>query len=263
MATKPATKSPKPAAKPAVKEAKATTAVAVKASNSVVSIKEALAKQAAELGDKTLPASGNTIRLDGKEFTFPDGTKSPGPVELVIVEFVTKHAFYPGKYDKNNIVPPTCAAVGTDPRNLAPFANSPEPQSPDCQQCPNNVFGSDGDGKACKNSRALAVMPPDADEDTPIWLLNVSPTAIKGFDGYVNAVARAWSTVPVGVVTTVSFDENQTYPKLVFSDPKPNENVGVHFARQAEARELLMAEPDFTRVEAPKKPAKKVANARR
>lgn len=230
-------------------KAKTSTAVAIKkpTSGNIVSIQEALKAQAAGMGERTAPASGSAIRVtQDKQFVLPDGTKTPGPLQLVIVDFIAKNAFYQGKFDPKNITPPACFALGQNPLKMVPSANAPLGQSVDCTSCPNNQFGSDGDGKACKNCRVLAVLPPDADENTPLWTLATSPTANKGFDGFVSSVARVFEMPPVGVVATVGFDENQTYAKLVFSDPQPNANVAVHFARQAEAKAMLAVEPDVS-----------------
>lgn len=223
------------------------TAVAVKSGSNVVSIQEVLRAQAAAMSEKTAPASGNVIRVSqDKQFHLPDGTKTSGPLELVIVDFTSKNAFYEGAFDPKNITPAACFAIGSNPLKMVPSKNSPLLQAVDCQACPNNQFGSSGDGKACKNTRVLAVLPPDADEDTPLWILATSPTANKGFDGFVTSVARVFQTPPVGVVVTVGFDSAVTYAKLVFSDPQPNPSVGVHFARQAEAQAMLAVEPDVS-----------------
>lgn len=242
----------------------ASTAVAVKklSTANIVSIQEALKAQVAGLAGRISPATGNAIRLgQDKKLNLPDGTKTDGPLELVVVDFVATHNFYAGRFDKDNIVPPDCFAIGTDPKNMVPSPNSPNPQSKDCQSCPMNQFGSDGKGKACKNGRKLAVLPPDASETDDIWTLNVSPTALKNFDGYVGSVARQFGLPPVGVVTTVGLSEAVDYPQLQFTEPKPNENVAVHFARQGEARELLTVEPDVSNYQAPtsRAPAKKAA----
>lgn len=247
MAT--AKKTPAPKAAPA----KSSTAVAVKkpSSGAIVDLRAQLAAQAAAMNERTAPASGISIRIgQDKTFKLPDGSTTD-ELEVVIVDFVARNEFYEGKYDPKAIVPPVCAAVGANPLKLVPFASSPQLQSDDCSTCPMNVFGSDGEGKACKNARLLAVLPADADADTPIWLLKVSPTALKGFDGYVQGVARTFQMPPVGVVTKISFDPTRTYASLKFSDAVPNENLPVHFARQEEARELLGREPDFSRAEAP------------
>lgn len=246
MATKPKV-TPITAAPSAGKPKAPGSTVALKQGTNVVSIQEVLRAQAAAMSEKTAPASGNAIRVtQDKQFILPDGTKTPGPLELVIIDFTSKNAFYQGVFDPKNITPPACFAIGTNPLKLAPSPNAPLSQAVDCQSCPNNQFGSDGPGKACKNSRVLAVLPPDADEDTPLWILATSPTANKAFDGFVTSVARVFQAPPVGVVATVGFNPNETYAQLVFSNPQPNPNVGVHLARQEEAREMLAREPDVS-----------------
>lgn len=236
------------------------TAVATKkpASSAIVSIQEQLKAQAAAQASKIAPPSGINIRVtQDKKFQLPDGSKVDGPLDLVIVDFVSRNTFYEGAYDPNNISPPACFAIHPEPKQMAPSDNSPIKQSDDCASCPMNQFGSAGKGKACKNSRVLAVLPPDADADTPMWLLQVSPTALKGFDGYVGSVARTFQMPPISVVTSVDFNPNETYASLTFGDPRPNENLAVHFARQAEAKELLMTEPDVSGFgQEPAKPAR-------
>lgn len=225
------------------------TAVAVKkaTSGNIVSIQEALKAQAGAMAGRTAPATGSAIRVtQDKQFLLPDGTKTPGPLELVIVDFTSKNLFYEGAYDAKNITPPACFSIGNDIKTMLPSKNAPLPQAADCNSCLMNQFGSAGDGKACKNSRVLAVLPPDADEDTPMWILATSPTANKGFDGYVGQVARVFEMPPIGVVTTVSFDPSVTYAKLLFTNPQPNSAVGVHFARQDEAKAMLAVEPDVS-----------------
>lgn len=239
---------------------KTSTAVAVKkpTGGAIVSIQEALKKQAQELNEKVAPASGITIGVtQAKEFRLPDGQKVD-ELQVVIVDFTSANYFYEGEYDKDNIQPPACFAIGTNPLNLVPSDNSPAKQNDTCKGCPMNEFGSAGKGKACKNTRVLAVLPPDATEDTPIWLLKVSPTAIKGFDSYVRSVASTFQMPPISVVTTVSFDPNSDYASLRFGDPQPNENLAAHFNRQDEARKLLAEEPDVSQYGAQQaKPAKR------
>lgn len=243
----------------------ASTAVAVKKTTgaNLVSIKEAMAAQLADLASRVAPASGNAIRVtQDKQFLLPDGTKTPGPLELVVVDFTSKNSFYEGAFDPKAISPPACFSIGQNPLKMTPSNNAPVAQSTDCQSCPMNQFGSAGTGKACKNSRVLAVLPPDADADTPMWTLATSPTANKGFDGFVSSVARVFQTPPVGVVVSVSFDPNETYAKLVFTNPQPNENLAEHFGRQAEAAAMLAVEPDVSQyVKAP--PARGKVAARR
>lgn len=234
------------------KTASASTAVAVKKTGTnVISMAEMKAKllaQAQGIGDKTGAITGNSIRVtQDKQFVLPDGSKVAGPLELVILDFTSRNSFYEGAFDPKNITPPACFAIGNDPKALVPSKNAPLPQAADCASCPMNAFGSSGDGKACKNTRVLAVMMADRPTDGPIWTLATSPTANKGFDGYVAGLGSRLQMAPLEVVTTVDFDDSVTYAKLVFSTaPEMNGNVAEHFARQEEATKMLAAEPDVS-----------------
>lgn len=250
---------------------KTSTAVAVKkpASGAIVSIQEQLKAQAAAAASKIAPAGGNKIRYSKGKFVLPDGSEAE-TLDVVVVDFASVNLYYENGYDKDNIVPPNCFAIHPEPKGMIPSANSPDKQCDDCGSCPQNQFGSAGAGKACKNTRLLAVLPPDADADTPMWLLSVPPTAIKGFDGYVGSVLRTFQMPPVAVVTTVSLDPNEDYFKPLFGDARPNDNLEVHFARREEAEELLAVEPDVssfgqTKAAPARKPApaRKTAGARR
>ena len=178
---------------------------------------------------------------------------------------MSRNEYYEDAYNKDDITPPNCFAIHPEPKQLVPSDNSPDKQCDNCASCPMNQFGSapTGAGKACKNTRVLAVMPPDADDDTEIWTLKVSPTAVKAFDSFVAGVNRTFQLPPVGVVVTVGFSGAKDFPSLEFTDPQLNENVVVHFGRQDEAREMLMREPDVSSFGAEKPaakgPARKVA----
>lgn len=254
--------------------AKKTTAVATR-NTGAVSVKAAMAAQIAKLADKTAPATGSTIRVtQDKQFALPDGTKTRDPLSLVIVDFQSMNTYYPNGFDKDNITPPACVAIGESPINLVPFNSSPERQADTCKDCDMNKWESDpkgGRGKACKNTRILAVLPPDADADTPMWKLTVSPTGIKGFDGYVQGLQSKLQSAPFMVVTEVSFDEGVDYPSLKFGNPVAldEDAAEIFAARIEEANKMLAVEPDFSGYDAtPKKPAgrapvKKPATARR
>lgn len=239
---------------------KPTTAVAVKKSGgAVVDIQAQLAALAARTSGRTAPPTGNSIRTtQDKKFLLPDGTRTEGPIELVVVDFTSRNEYYEGSYDPNNITSPLCFAIHPEPKQMVPSANSPEKQCDDCASCPMNQFGSAGKGKACKNMRVLAVLPPDADESTPIWLLKVSPTGIKSFDAFAASCDRA-KLPPVAFTVEVGFNESETYASLVFGDARPNENVGAHLGRVEEAEQMLAVEPDVNRQPAPKAPARAVA----
>lgn len=245
------------------------TAVATRSNTGMVSVQEMMKAQLAKLKDKTAPSSGNTIRVtQDKQFILPDGSTTPGPLQVIVLDFNTQHTFYAGRFVKGQPNPPICFAISDVARGLTPSPNAPQPQSDSCDTCPMNEYGSgdDGKSKACKNARVLAVLPPDADESTPVWLLRTSPTAIKAWDAYAKGVDRMFGVPPAGVITSVGFDENQTYATLTFSDAQPHENVvAVSKAKMDEAQELLFQEPDTTErapAKAAPRPAVKAAPRR-
>lgn len=212
-------------------------------------VQKMLADQAAAMRDRVSAPSGDMIRVtQNKMFRFPDGKESPGPFQAVIVDFVSYNEMYEGAFNKNDIQPPICFAIGEKPSELVPSLKSPDRQSEACSACPMNQWGSGGanNKKACKNTRLLAVLPTDADAETPVWLLKISPTGIGAFDKYVTTLSSQTGLPPVGVITTIAFDPAVDYPSLRFGNPVQNPNIAVGLERQKEARARLMTEPDVT-----------------
>lgn len=248
---------------------KAGTAVATVPSktSALVSIQAEMQAALATLADRTQAPSGDKIQIkNDKTFHLPDGTVAD-ELQVIIVDFTAYNAFYEGAYNKDAVVPPTCFAINPILVRMAPSENSPVKQSDSCGTCPMNQFNTasnGGGGKACKNMRRLCVLPVDADEDAPLWILDTSPTACKSFDGYVRSIATKFNVLPVGVVTTVSFDPNLDYPTMRFGDPTPNENMAEHWTRRGEAQERLEQEPDvssYAAAPAPTTKARKPAPA--
>lgn len=214
--------------------------------------------EVAAIADRIGQPGGNLIAVtQDKQFKLPDGTTSD-EVYAVIVDFNSANMLYEGRYDPKNPAPPICFALGKVVKDLVPSEHSPQKQADRCQGCPMNEFGSDGNGKACKNQRQLILALPDnEDEDAPLYKMRVSPTAIKHFDSYVASVASKLQRPPVAVVTKIYFDPNNDYPSLRFAIDAPNPAMAAHFGRRAEAQALLNTEPDLSQVAASEaKPAK-------
>lgn len=252
----------------ATKSVSASTAVAKRAGTNIMSIQAELKKINEGMAERVAPASGISISIKGSEFRLPDGRKTKEPLEVVVVDFAAMNSFYEAKFDAANMTSPVCFAIGQNPLKLVPSDNSTAKQSDECSGCPMNEYGSDGKGKACKNTRVLAILPPDGDAETPLWKLSVPPTSIKNWDAYVRSVSSMFQMSPLAVVTTISFDDTVDYPRLNFSNPQPNNALATHFPRLEEARTLLATEPDTSAFAAAKpatKPAAKkvAAGARR
>jgi hypothetical protein len=220
--------------------------------NLPATIEEEMAAEIAALQSRLAAPSGDMISCAGKVFALPDGQKSSDPLRVIIVDFITMNAYYDRKYDPQNPTPPACFALGLEPTKMVQSVNSPDNQNPegDCSSCWAGQWGSDGKGKACGNARLLAVLPAieDLSDDTPMWLIKVSATALKGFDGYVASVARAFNRPVRGVSTLIDFNPNTDYPQLIFGSPEPisKEHLLIAHGRRGEAMKRLMTEPDVS-----------------
>ena len=249
--------------------AKGTTVARAKV-NLPVDIDAQLAAEAASISARLSAPSGDRIIVtQAKTFKLPDGTETDGPFDAIVVEFVAANFFYEESFERGNITPPKCFALGLDSNSLVPSDNSPDKQAESCASCWANQFGSSGKGKACQNTRLLALLPPDATIDTPVQILKVSPTAIKSFDGYVASVARAFQKPVRAVLTAIGFDPNSEYSSLRFGNPRKTDDMQLLLAmdRREEATARLLTEPDVSAarvsqpVPAKKAPAKRPAAA--
>lgn len=228
--------------------------------NLPVNYAEQLAAEAEEIAKRIAAPSGDRIKLNNNRgFTTPDGMEGE-TLEVVIVDFVSSNLFYDGPYNRDNPQPPACFAIGPEPSMLIPSVNSPDRQNDACATCPMNQFGSaqTGRGKACKNTRLLAMIPAtvleDENADDPIWIMSVPPTSMKAFDKYVHDLAIKHKTIPLGVVTQITMDQAETFAAPRFHEVRKltDEEMGKFMPRRQEALQRLSTEPDVSQYEAPK-----------
>jgi len=227
-------------------------AVARRKTTAVANLKEELRQEASQMQERVGSGESTRIRTSDKVFEMPNGEVVDGSMECVIIDFTSKNALYEGKWDPNNPQPPICFAIGDIIDAMKPSPKSPEPQADSCANCPMNEFGSDGNGKACKNTRTLAVVPANGNPEAPMMTLDVSPTGLKSFDGHVSTVTANFGLPPICVVTEVGFHPEKSWAQLMFSSVEENQNLEVHAARREEARRLISQEPNMTVNEAPK-----------
>ena len=207
-------------------------------------IKKQLAAQKGQLG--ALPS--NKIGLKNKEFTLPDGQKSPGPLECIVLDFAWFLVHYPGVYNSNNPQQPDCFAVGREnpeaEGGLKPSEAVKKPHGENCKECPKNQWKSalTGKGKACKNQRRLIVIPPNFSESTEPMTVYVSPQGLKNWDKYVSRLNNEQGVLPVQVVTAISFDPDQTYPLLKFNFIERHARVQEAWSLRERSQELLFRE---------------------
>lgn len=129
---------------------------------------------------------------------------------------VTK-LFYAKKWNPNeDSEGPDCYSMDS----IRPAKDARNPQSQLCAACPQNVWGSKVNElgnkiKACSDNKRLAVVSAD-DPNGPVYLLQVTPGALAGLASYSKMLASK-GFPPELVVTNISFDPKESYPKLTFS----------------------------------------------
>lgn len=265
MATKKTTDAPaKPATKkPAAGKAVATIGKGSKVPDDAKALQAQLLARKQQVLDKLGRPSTPAIAVrNDKSFELPDGSivQAPEFIRAVVIDFASVNSLYEGPYDPKNPEPPICFAAGLgSPDSLIASDKSPQKQADDCATCPLNQWGSgNGDSKACKNTRKLAVVLMDEmdDEnregDLQFYPLNVSPTGIKHWDGYVRNLATRNDLLPVQVVTKIGFDAQSTWASLRFA---PDEVLGDDqlaqvLGLQEAVEDMLTAEPDWAGFEA-------------
>lgn len=206
---------------------------------------EQLAKEAQAMIAKAGSVAGASIRVKNKKFVLPDGREAE-TFGAIIVDFINVNEFYQGRYDPKVIAPPVCAAKGNDPRNMVPYDESPKKQCDNCNDCPNNQFGSEGKGKACKNSIWLAVLPADDLSAEPLTI-KLAPTSTTPFRKYLSQLGGT-GRPSFAVVTNFSLDKSVDYAKIQCGSPEPlsMDDVAAVMARRADAIRVLSTPTNFT-----------------
>lgn len=225
-----------------------TTAVAVKASTNVVSIKDALKAQAAAMSGRLTGGTSQEIKYSKGAFVLPDGRRSTDPIQAVILDFVTSHTLYEDDYEDGKISPIICAALGDDPRNMVPYSSIATPHCDTCNGCEFNEYESAkmGRGKMCKQVTKMALLVANNDGSIdpagPIYTMLTTPKSIKTFSAYAKSVAAVFGMPPISVVTTLALVQDGKNYVVEYHDPIPNEGLADVFPRQAAARAILMEE---------------------
>lgn len=140
------------------------------------------------------PKSGGErtfISLKGGMMSLGDRQIKDGKLDVIILDFAYVNSYYSNPYNPKAPESPGCFALSRDKEGMAPHADADDPQNKLCGTCPNNEFGSRGDGgmgKACKNNIRLTVMAAgDLGKDiskASIAYLMVPPTSVKAFGNF-------------------------------------------------------------------------------
>ena len=162
------------------------------------------------------------ISIKGSRFRIKEGSTETVlntlELEVVIVGANPRlsKTWYAAKWDPNaEASAPNCYSLD----GVSPAAYAEDPQNDLCASCPKNAWGSavadNGQQlKACRDHKRLAVVAAD-DASGPVYLLEVTPAALKGLNQYQRELTMRG--IPAEVVKTkVSFDSDASFPKLKF-----------------------------------------------
>ena len=207
-------------------------------SKAILSVKERIEQRLANVAKSTTAPSSKRISTQGGVFTLPDGTKSPGPLNCIVLDYINTNSYYDTPYNATDIKPPACWAVGRILEEMRPDDSIENPVNGQCAGCPNNEFGSAGRGKACTNNVQLAIVPEEFNEDSDILTLKISPTGITPWSTYVRSLANAGVDVSQ-VVTSIAFKEGVSYPTLTFKNVGGNNRVDEAMAHAIQADTIM------------------------
>lgn len=140
----------------------------------IVNYDEVYAKKAAQQAQQDRGSEGAFLSTRGGILALGEEQMPGNQVACIIVDSVLENAYFPQKFDPNNVVPPTCYAFTRgDPDEMEAHLETMSaaqdyfmPQNWDgerspCKGCPMAEWGSSdtGRGKACKNTYRLALLP--------------------------------------------------------------------------------------------------------
>jgi hypothetical protein len=198
--------------------------------SAVVSVQERIAQRLADVNKTTAAPGSKRISVKGSKFKLPDGTKSDGPLNCIIVDYTNSNVWYEADYSEDVITPPDCFSIGKIITDLTPHSSVEKPINADCATCPKNEFGSKGRGKECDNTVLIALLPEGFNDESEVLTIKVAPKGLKAWGEYVRTL-QAQAIDPIQVVTSISFKDGVSFPQLVFRHLGGNEsldNVGKH-----------------------------------
>ena len=228
----------------------------------LATIDQELAARAAEVSKQVGQPDSKKISVDRNgNFTGAGGLNLGNEITVCVVDFCSANDYYTAAYDPNNPKPPVCFARGRDIADMYPEETAPEPQSELCASCPHNHFGSRGNGKACKNTRNLAVVFADELEglgegEVPeLHLLSVPPTALKSFDAFALQTARLMNGPPIKALVTIKVVQQGNFNTLQFTTPEPNPHYADVYPLMDAAEGIIGRLPDLTNYVPTRQPA--------
>lgn len=235
-----------------------------KKSTAVMKWDEQLAKDAevAAAMEANTGGGGQFFSLKSGVLSWQDAPMPNNEMAVIILDSILENVLYEGEYDKDNPMGPTCFAFGRDELKLQPHkivVEAKNDQHVTCAGCPNNEFGTaeKGRGKACKNTRRLALIPagsfdkagkfemnddPDYFTNVAVGYMKLPVTSVKGYASFVKQVSGALRRPPHGIVTKVRvMPDGDSQFKVLFEplEKVSDELMGVIMKRHSDVMSVI------------------------
>ncbi len=131
-----------------------------------ISYDEELARQAeAYKTSEAASATGQFISFKGGQMTWRGAAVNGNQLDVIVLSSVFENVWYEREFDPTTVSSPQCYAFAKSMEGLKPHEKSIKKQGDAnglCAACWANGWSSDpkgGRGKACRNTRRLAVIP--------------------------------------------------------------------------------------------------------
>ncbi len=181
----------------------------------IVAWKDRVAALAKDVAATEKPSGSSYISFKGGRLSLGENYVPGDKILCVILDHVWEYTFFPNAYDPLKPVSPVCYAYGRKEDEMTVAGE--EPQSDSCAGCPRNEWGSDlkgGRGKACKNSRKLAIIHADSLKGdiakAEVVQARIPVTSVKNFSKFATDVANVLHVPPFGVICELSVTPNPT-----------------------------------------------------
>lgn len=217
-------------------------------STEIVDYEKLMADMAKQATATERPSSG-TINVKSGILTVNGDPIKGNKLDVIFISSVQANLYYEEKWDPDDPKNPVCFAYSPDGENMAPHPASSKPQHHECSTCPMNQWRSDpegGKGKACKNSRRLAAVPPvDTVEEiakAEVAVLALPVTSVKEWANYVNLIAATFGRPPLGMLTEIGVEphmKHQFHVKFTAKGPVDVGYIKALMDKAATTKDLL------------------------
>ena len=205
-------------------------------SNSLVSIRERMKADALKAASQEV-VRGQFFKMRAGMLSFDGVTMPNNTMGVIILASLFENVYYGGDFDSDTPSAPECFAFGTEGEdNMVPHPTvvaDGRAKHTDCKTCPLNAWGSadKGKGKACKNTRRLAMIPAGTFDNKGVFTaysLDDLKAANVGYMRLPVTSVQNYANFVKGATTVLHAPPHTLFTK-VYTKPDSKTQFKVHF----------------------------------